>query len=249
MSHITVNEILDYASCPLRVKLRRENPEPITDTELHTKATKEGMYAFFHMKSLGRMQNYAISRAEMRFMEIWMGSKDKAIQSLSSAFTPEDQPMETRILSIYDRFTDCVAGVKFPISFTLSQSIIIEDTIDVVLVKNACGKICIRGIQFEDDSFLGNTRYMEMRAAIFRLSVQSYLGPKTQRRYSYEFRPLRGSDKVITPEHFYVPIIAEVVRNISRSIAQELWFPTTSKETCRACAFRYMCDLSLVRNK
>lgn len=225
----------------------------MSPSDLFINAAKEGIYEYFKKVAMGQQKRVAIRGGMRKFDEYWITNQDKTIETQSDMFHMyEGDMMVGKINSIHDPKLDEIVGVKFPLELALSPKLILTDTVDILIIRRYKGgnaRTVIRGISLEDSHPYDNKRYVAMKTAMFRYSVQRYLGgSQIKRNYEYEFRPLKGIDRCIELEPFDIPTMFQIVKNVSLGIDNEIYYPTMSKEVCRGCVFNRTCNLTLVRD-
>jgi hypothetical protein len=156
------------------------------------------------------------------------------------------------ITSVFNPAKDDVVVANYEISLSVSPTVIVEDVIDVIIMRREGTRTNSRDkyriIQFCDDPRINNNRYVDFRASLCRLALQRLLGSKAQRSYNYEIWPIYGKIKKLEPKTRYKPVIYTVANNVAHAINEELYYSTTSSSVCRNCEYRNHCSLSLVRN-
>ena len=218
----------------------------MTSRDLFIDSAKESVKIFFNSIAQGYKVPTSIGKCIKAFDSIWMSRInqvvfDQRIKSYNGSLIVE------RINQIWNERSDEVVGVNFPIEVSISKNVILNDRIDLLLInrKNK-GKITYRAINFFDMNSNDNERYLHLRAGVFKMAMQSYLGQHTRRNYAYEVWPFNGEQIFIDPKNTDRIDLARLVLNISKAIRQEIWFPTSSEETCKQCPYKKNCTFSLI---
>lgn len=248
ISRISVQQIIDYSTCPLKVGQRLSGDEKMTPHDLFIVAGKEAVYAYFNALAQGFYTPTAISRAVKKFDEIWAEKQnnivyDGRLNSYSGRLLIE------RIATIYEPKEDEIVAVNFPIEVALSPNLILVDQIDVLIINKKSGrggKQTIRAINLHDVDSNCHERFLDFRASVFKMAIQAYLGSQTSRHYLYELRSFTSKDRVIKPKLQQRYPVIRLATNIAKAIRQKIWYPTTSKESCKQCHLKKTCQLSLI---
>lgn len=220
----------------------------MTPHDLFIKAGRAAVYAYFNAIAQGYYSPTAITKAVREFDAIWLANQmlvtfDKRLGNYDGRLLVE------RLASVYNPKEDEVVAVNYPIELALTSNLILTDQIDVLIINKKSGrggKQTIRGVCFQELDSNDNDRYTELRANLFKSAIQCYLGNQTRRHYSYEVRPFQGSDKVIDPKVDHRQHLTRLVTNVMKGIKHQVWYPTSSKETCRQCHLKKTCNFSLL---
>lgn len=248
-SRISLQEIIDYCTCPLKLSQRLDGNDKLTGHDLFVKAGREAVYSYFNALAQGYYMPTAMSRATKEFDRIWVEHQHLITYDRRKA-QYSGRLLVERLASMYDPKQDEVVAVNFPIELALTKNLIITDSIDVLLINKKSGKggkRTIRAISTMDLASNDNERYMDMRAGIFKMAIQSYLGQQTKRHYTYEIRSFNSADKVITPKLNQRHDMVRLATNVMKGIKHKVYYPTTSKETCKQCHMKTICSLSLLK--
>jgi hypothetical protein len=184
------------------------------------------------------------------FDEYWMEHYHRIITDEGTMIYSGDL-MISKIDQIYDPSRDEVVASSMPLEVSLSSKLILEDSVDVLIIRKesgANGKTTLRGINLEDPHPADNGRYVHLKAGLFRIAIQRYLGGHANKRhYLYEYWPLEGTKKIIDPKPFDIPTLFELSYKVSVAIQKKIFYPTMSKEICKACPHKKTCNLTLIR--
>lgn len=246
---ISIQDIIDYCTCPLKFGQAKKGSNRMTGHDLFIKSARAGVHAYYNAVAQGYSIPAAIARATKKFDIIWLEHYKDVVQD-NRMTTYKGWLLAERIASTHNNSEDEVVAVNFPIEVALSSKIIVTDTIDVLIInqkhRSKGGKKIIRGISFVDLDQDDNERLLDVRASLMKTAIQRYLGTQTRRNYTYEVRPFMGKDLVIEPKSHQHRNLLRLAGNVSKSIRQEIWYPTTSKETCKRCHLNKTCNLSLL---
>lgn len=250
MKDISLRDILTYVSCPLKLKLTKDKVSKLTPGDLYLSCARSGIVEFFNSLALRSSKSSAIDRAVKVFTQVWSRELDRTVEDAKDKISfYNGAMMVTKINEIFTEFEDEVVATRFPLAVPIYNSITIHDEVDILIINtNQYGKKTIRGITLEDIHPWDNDRYFSIKATLFRLAVQSYLGGSSSKRhYSYESRPLIGTSKTQTDTFIELPILFDMCTKVGHAIEKSIIYPTMSKEVCRGCAHKYSCDLSLIK--
>lgn len=250
MKDVTLRDVLTYVSCPLKLKLTKDKVSKITPLDLYLSSARSGIIEFFNSLALRSSKSSAINRAVKVFTEVWAREVDRVIEDSKDKISfYNGAMMVTKINEIYNEAEDEVVATRFPLTIPVYNVLTIHDDIDVLIINNSpTKKRTIRGISLEDIHPWDNDRYFSIKATLFRLAVQNYLGGSSMKRhYSYESRPLLTTNRTITDSFVELPILFDICMKVSQAIEKSIIYPTMSKEVCRGCAHKHSCDLSLIR--
>lgn len=243
---------MDYITCPLKLRQDGKEERPkLTAVELYCEAAREGLYTFFSSVGIKKSYKQSMSDAISKFGHHWIKNSDRVeFEESERLIAYEGRLLATRIETIYDRKRDEVVAVNFPLRLTFPPDILIEDSVDVLIInreKGHYGKTTYRAVCFEEQFKFDNNRYAGVRSAVFRLAIQRYLGREKYRNFEYELRPLQGVDKILKPGHNYYNIIRELAKTIIIAKEANLFYPTNNKEACKVCVYKNTCNLSLIK--
>ena len=234
----------------MKLKLVRDELSKLTPNDLYLISARAGVIEFFNSLALGSNKSSAINRAIKTFSQVWDREIDRTIEDTKDKISfYNGSMMVTMIGQIYNEEEDEVVATNFPLIVPIYNILYLHDKVDILLINTTpSGKKTIRGISLENGHPWDNERYFSIRASVFRLAVQSYLGGSgIKRHYSYESRPLNASANITDANFIDVPVIYEICSKVSMGIDKSIFFPTMSREVCKGCAHKYSCDLSLVR--
>src|SRR3990167_2058500 len=132
---ISFDDIFTYATCPIKYKLKKSNAVQPLPRDIYAVATMNSIIRYFDYIGMGRSEKAAIKAATNRFVEEWSAySVDLAKNADAYKFYSKGNLLTTRIQSIYDPTRDEVAATRFPIEVSVTPSIIVTDSIDLILV-------------------------------------------------------------------------------------------------------------------
>lgn len=249
VSKIPFSRVLQYVSCPLKAGFDSIADSYITATDLYVSSVKEGIYTYFTEMAMKQQGVVITKKAVEAFIDNWQANSARIpADHASSLMFYQGHYLMTRVSSFFNPAVDKLVACKFPISLSITSDIILEDVIDVLLIRTEGKKLTYRAIFLEGPNEFDNQRYQKLRSAFFKLALQRHVSAKRKLNFLYESRPVLGQDKVLYPEPHSLNVIRKVVTGVAKAIQSEAVYPTTSKDICKACAYNRICEASLVRN-
>ena len=273
---ISFSEIFDYATCPLKYKFKKEGLLPRATQDVYADITIDALQKFFSQVGMGKRIDTATKKATQYWVERWTAHEfGKDQQREAYKYFSKGKLLVTRISELYHPKQDKVATSSYPLEIAVTPSIIVTDSLDLLLVRTIKqhkmrDRVYYRLIQFCKEADVYNSRYLDYRSSMVRLALQRDLNTRldtsldystsgapgkggftmvsTDRSYIYEIRSIYGEDKVVHPRLHYLKTVYRITSNICNSIANGYFYATTSKEACRNCEFKNICQLSLVNS-
>lgn len=225
--------------------MRLQDDKRLTPHELFVKASKSAIYTYFNALAQKYTLHTAIAKAVKEFDEVWIDHQDNLIYD-GRLKNYSGRLLMERIATIYTPRRDEVVAVNFPIELSLTSKLIVTDSVDILIINKEKRRQTIRGISLMDTDSNNNERYLDLRANIFKMTIQRYLGNQIRRHYKYEVRSFTSPDKIIEPKLYQRYPIIRLVTNIMKGIKHGVWYPTTSKETCKQCHLKRICKMDLL---
>lgn len=243
---IEFRDVLEYVTCPLRLAFKKDR-QVLTRRELYSTSMRSAILTFFNYRAAGMSPNQCMKRATKKFNDTWFTGTNKfKIENID--YIEFFNTLSASILSIYKHNSDIVVGTQVPIEFTVNSSLLLTDTIDILLINDPIGgkaKVIYRGIIIDDFYDLKLKRYIELRAAFFRLALQREYGSDRRRNFSFEVRSVYGQDIIIEPGPGDFKLLKSIVENVAKAISNGIKYPAVNPRACSDCPYREDCDMKL----
>lgn len=244
---ISFRDILSYITCPLKLKLKT-NPEILTNRSLYIKCAKATIDTYLNARANGFTNEKATKDAIRKFDTLWLSNIDK-IDAIIDIHRAMPDMLFTKLSTFYN-YRDEIVATNFPIEMSMSPSVILTDTIDLVLISSGGTqdrqKIC-RLISYDTTYEARNKRLLDLRASFARLVLQRYLNYHDNKRaFSFELRPFFGKDITLEPAPGNYNNLRRLVLNICEAIKQDVSYPTINEQACKDCEYSSICSVKLI---
>ena len=235
--------MLDYATCPLKLSFENEG-KILTRKHLFSTAARQSILAFFNTLAAGKSKARATSVATQEFSKVWLSyiSTLNVEEAIDYGMT---FPIE-KVSAILEQ-SGIVMGTNFPIELALGKDFLLKDNIDIFIISTVGNAVTYRAIILTDDYYLLNKRYLYLRAALFKIAIQNYLGKtNVKRNCVLEVRSIFGNDKIIKPVTGLYFNLRKIVMSVHNAISNKVVYPTMNQQACKECLYRDICDQKVI---
>ena len=188
---ISFSEIFDYATCPLKYKFKKDGLLPRAVQDVYADVTIDALQKFFSQVGMGKRIHTATKRATEYWVERWYAHEFGSDQKRDAyKYFSKGKLLVTMINELYHPKDDKVATSKYPLEIAVSPTIIVTDSLDLMLVRaikrsNIRDKVYYRLIQFCREADIYNTRYLDYRSSMVRLALQRDLNTRIDSSLDY----------------------------------------------------------------